>query len=362
MAPDLALRHLKSSRSLRVLDPMVGSGTVAKIAHELGHRALGFDTDPLALMIAEAWCNPVNAVEFRKQAKTILKRASKWQTISASAAYPHNANDETRRFVRYWFDITARRQLSALITAIRKVRNRPIRLLLLTALSKTIIVKDKGVSLARDVAHSRPHKSYKTSPVRPVAAFEQSAEKLARLMDDAKPSRNPMPEIRRADARKLPLRRNSVDLVMTSPPYLNAIDYLRGHKLSLVWFGFQVNQLRVLRSTNIGAEVASDDERDDDDALLRLVCDKHRVPNRLKRILLRYILDLQTLIAELHRVLRPRGKCIFVIGDSNVSGTYVRNSRIVLAIAMSLGFRLQHEYRRRIPNTRAPRILRPSSR
>ena len=33
------------------------------------------------------------------------------------------------------------------------------------------------------------------------------------------------------------MQQGSVDLTVTSPPYLNAIDYLRGHKMSLVWMG-----------------------------------------------------------------------------------------------------------------------------
>ena len=52
----------------------------------------------------------------------------------------------------------------------------------------------------------------------------------------------------------IPIKDGIADLVVTSPPYLNAIDYLRGHKLSLVWMGHQIEELRELRSANIGSE------------------------------------------------------------------------------------------------------------
>jgi DNA modification methylase len=53
------------------------------------------------------------------------------------------------------------------------------------------------------------------------------------------------------------MRRNSVDAVLTSPPYLNAIDYMRGHRMSLVWLGHSLTELRHIRSNSIGAERGS---------------------------------------------------------------------------------------------------------
>ncbi len=55
MAPSIIQRRLKSHKRLRVVDPMVGSGTTVVTARILGHHAIGFDTDPLALLIAKAW-------------------------------------------------------------------------------------------------------------------------------------------------------------------------------------------------------------------------------------------------------------------------------------------------------------------
>ena len=39
---------------------------------------------------------------------------------------------------------------------------------------------------------------------------------------------------------------------MTSPPYLNAIDYMRTSKFSLVFLGSRLNELRAIRSAAIG--------------------------------------------------------------------------------------------------------------
>ena len=42
--------------------------------------------------------------------------------------------------------------------------------------------------------------------------------------------------------------------MVTSPPYLNAIDYMRGHKMSLVWMGWTIGALRDVRGEAVGVE------------------------------------------------------------------------------------------------------------
>ncbi len=53
MAPDLAISELTSlKRGSVVLDPMAGSGTVLRQASENGLTAIGFDVDPMAVLIS----------------------------------------------------------------------------------------------------------------------------------------------------------------------------------------------------------------------------------------------------------------------------------------------------------------------
>jgi len=50
-----------------------------------------------------------------------------------------------------------------------------------------------------------------------------------------------------ADARNLPISSNSIDLIVTSPPYgeeRNTISYTRWTKLSSLWLGYESSWLR----------------------------------------------------------------------------------------------------------------------
>jgi len=61
MAPELALQALELvPEDGVVVDPMMGSGTVIRQASDLGLTAIGFDVDPLAVLMSRVWTTPVD--------------------------------------------------------------------------------------------------------------------------------------------------------------------------------------------------------------------------------------------------------------------------------------------------------------
>ena len=51
------------------------------------------------------------------------------------------------------------------------------------------------------------------------------------------------------DARNIKYEPNHFDLVLTSPPYVNAVDYPRTHQLEMYWLGFPQESLLALKKT-----------------------------------------------------------------------------------------------------------------
>lgn len=344
--------HL-SSRPLRVLDPMVGSGTTVAVASALGHRALGFDVDPLAVLISRAWCSRVNEDSLILVANEVV-RAARRVAIPQRKAYPVGASKETRRFVRYWFDPTCRRQLTALSRAISAVKSDQTRDLLWCAFSRLIIVKEVGVSLAMDVAHSRPHRVYDRAPVRPFDTFLSSVREVASAVRRPSERRQTKPRIRLGDARCLPLASKSIDVVITSPPYLNAIDYLRGHRLSLVWMSHDLAEIRTTRGRSVGSERRGDAEHDLDvwEAVEAAVADPDDLSSRHLGVLINYVGDMKAVVKEIARVLKPSGRVVMVVGDSVVRGTLIKNSAAIKHLAKSYGLRVRRTRYRPLPANR----------
>ena len=104
-----------------------------------------------------------------------------------------------------------------------------------------------------DLLRSRPHRVDSKIPKSPLdlwpkqlAAFSSYYEKSP-LAGSA--------DIKVGDARHLQLPEQSVHAIITSPPYLNAIDYIRTSKFSLIFLGSRLDELRKIRAGAVGTEV-----------------------------------------------------------------------------------------------------------
>ena len=363
MAPSIVQRRLRSKKTMCVLDPMAGSGTTLVAARLCGHRALGFDTDPLALLIAKAWSSDVDRDRLQRHAGQILSEARKrCRDLSFGDAYPKRADPETRAFIRFWFDPINRRQLTALSDEISQVKDLTERAFLWSSFSRLIVTKDAGASLARDVSHSRPHRAFSIGPVRPFKRFLSSVAAVLRASHFSSGKKFPSATVSNADARNLPLDDASVDLVITSPPYVNAIDYLRGHKLSLVWMGHRVKEIRNLRSNSIGAECSKRSALDTDHvrSALRAMCDPEELSKRSQGMLAQYARDMNSVLAEVSRVLKRGGEAVVVVGNSTIRGVFIKNSCALVYLAKANGLRLNSTRRRRLLENR--RYLPPPER
>jgi hypothetical protein len=238
---------------------------------------------------------------------------------------------------------------------IETIKSEVTRNALWCAFSRLIISKQSGASRAMDLSHSRPHRVFDVAPEKPFNKFQSAVERvIANGIDKNSLHAGQQPNINMGDARELPLANNSVDLVLTSPPYLNAIDYIRCSKFSLVWMGYKIADLRQLRTESVGSEVG--DQALDDDKEVRSITDalklRPKLDKRYQRILGRYIHDMRRAIAEVGRVLSKTGIAVYVVGENTLRGSYIRTSVIVTKLAELAGLALKQKRKRTLPANR----------
>lgn len=348
MAPEIAFSQMKPlPPGSLILDPMVGSGTTVRVATELGHRALGFDLDPLAVLMSRVWTTPVShealtgsAAELVESAKALGKVELPWI----------DEDSRTTQFVNFWFADKQRRQLRRIAYLLNAMQG-PLADALRIALSRVIITKKGGASLAWDTSHSRPHRVADDNDFDVYQGFARSAADLAKLFEKQPPKDGAT--ILLGDARSLDATEDGLaDAVITSPPYLNAISYLRGHRLSLVWLGHKAGESFRLNGSGATEEPVGSPAREVLERMLREMGETDRLPPSEQRMVKRYAADLQAMVRETVRVLKPGGKAIYVIGDSCLRGVQVSNSAALRIAALGAGLELDREYRREIPPNR----------
>ena len=356
MAPDTVASWLRELPSgARILDPMCGSGVVIRQSALLGHRARGFDIDPLAVLMSKVWTRKGDHTGLRIAAVELVDRVKALKRFSIRNLPWIEECMETRQFVEYWFSEPQRSQLARLswgIEHLRKSCESWICDALQLGLSRIIVTKQVGASLAWDVSHSRPHKVMDSNDFDVYAGYLRAISRLESILDEEALPKSGM--VKPGDCRKLPsIKRGSIDAVITSPPYLNAIDYLRGHKLALVWMGYTIPRLRELRSTSIGTErTGTRSDAHNTMELERAVSSIRKLPQRQRAIVHKYAEDARLMLGEMKRVLNPKGLMVLVLGDSNLRGTPVYNSKIFKYLATQNGFLLEDERKRPLKSNR----------
>ncbi len=136
--------------------------------------------------------------------------------------------------------------------------------------------------------------------------------------------------------------------------YLNAIDYIRGHKFSLIWMGHSIEELRSIRTTNVGTEVTAKEERQDKhtEKIMQAMCAVDDLSSRHAGMLRQYVRDMRSVLSETKRVLRVGGKAVFVVGNCNLRQIFVENSKCIERLANEIGMAVSTVRRRPLPENR----------
>ena len=268
------LINMYSEEGDTVLANFSGSGTVALEAHLANRNAIGIDANPLALLLSRVKSTPAqfDPVE-------VIARLDK---ALPKATFRKYDSDE---FLQKWFSKDSYEGLDRYYQAIQKLENPNLRDTLNLALAS--IVKKVSKVDARCVNHIVVDSKKKPSDVRDslyekLVAISADVEQL--IPQKSKSSVN----IKAGDARKLDLKNNSVDFIISHPPYLGAIDYTNIMQLENLILG---NDNKLIDAKDISTTSMKN-----------------------------YLLSMQDVFSEMQRVLKPGKHMAVVIGDNRKDG------------------------------------------
>lgn len=161
------------------------------------------------------------------------------------------------------------------------------------------------------------------------------------------PNKNVKIEISKdSDARDIKYPDNFFHLAVTSPPYVNAVDYPRTHQLEIYWLGIENGSLTPLKKLHVGTESVIYNEYKqiykigfkDIDNILKRLYDKD--PRR-SYILYKFLIDMQKNLSEVKRVLKPNGRYAVVIGNNKMRGILIESWKYLMEMGKEIGFRVE---------------------
>jgi DNA modification methylase len=337
-------------RGATVLDPFCGSGTVPVVARTIGARGIGTELMPIAAFVARAKQNwTVGPEAFFRSSRSVLK--------AVATAKPSQVPflKETRRQFRPEILDT----LLRLKTAIWRTQDERVATALRLCFA-SILIDCSNLKRAPCLGYT---KKLGLTADTPLHLFERATTQMygdLKTLQLDRSSWGPEAKIVEADSRLAKLPARSVDIAITSPPYVNGMDYVMNYKIELAWLDFakSYEDLQRLKSTMVACDNVSHsviDQHKPGSAvgedrwlayILKTVTQNIELKTVYRRddmpgIVTKYFDDLCPVIANVLLALKPGGRFVVVNGDSMIAGTYVPGDLIFARLAAVLGFEVE---------------------
>lgn len=328
----------------KVADPMSGSGTTLVEAALAGCSGQGIDMNPLSVLLGSVKCRLLSAdpssliSSYERMRDALLEtRGKRTKTLD----YLENLPPGDQDYLVRWFSRDVLAELDQISLAIAEITDEDARDLMRVSLSNVLRSlswqKEDDLRVRRDMSRdgdTEPKKDFLEELTRSVRAV------LAFLYQNGRIARDSF-AILEGDARKCGeiWGENSVDVVISSPPYATALPYLDTDRLSLCYLGLLPRpEHRAKDYLMIGNREISERHRQSYWARLEERGNSlpQSVRNLIRRIdtlnatatvgfrrrnlpalLAKYFFDMKEVIEGMYKVLKPRSFAFIVVGNNH---------------------------------------------
>lgn len=304
-----------------VWDPFGGSGTTAFEALRLGRRTISTDANPVATEVASAKCLTLTREELRMLDALADRLLALAQRPRDLAGVLQGQVERIRRQIplvpniNKWFTPRSQHELAYIISHISDE--------LTHACQQFARVCFSSIVLKASAQDSETRYACKPKALAPGDVLKLFARQLSRSVRKHLPLQHVLryrtghfATLNLLDAEPLPkpLTDESVDLIVTSPPYANATDYHLYHRFRLFWLG---HDPRHLSKHEIGSHLRHQREQKGFDF---------------------YLEEMTSCLRLLHRCLRPGRFAALVVGSSRFGGHDIDGAQSLATTASNNGW------------------------
>lgn len=318
-----------------VLDCFSGSGTTLVEASLLNRIPLGIDFDKISFLLAKVKTTLYSNVE-----KTaILNSICDITKIFKDSELPNIKN------IDHWFPVENIVKLNSIyINISRSALNENCKNFLLMCFIS--IIRKSSYS---DEVSPKPYISSKIIkiPQDAFVLFENVVKANVKKLDYEKYQLNNEIQYIGNDARFAEKENlfNKIKLVCSSPPYINAFDYVRILRLENIWLrNLDDNDILKHKKKQIGTEQILSSEYNKE---LRKIGIKEldgkieeisKLDKKRAYVVLKYFEDMKSNLESMYKYLVQGGKYVMVVGDCVIKGIEIPTYKYIIELSLKLGY------------------------
>jgi len=361
--PQLVERLIDEYISLEdahINDPFMGCGTTIVTALSRGFKTSGTDINKIAYFITKVKSTPIEPEYLNKKIEQLLfklKLLNKSQiTLFDDKIEPLIPQKHLNR-INYWFTEENKNELGKILRVIYNEDDKNIRNFFLVAFSH--ILKNCSIWLQ---GSTKPTRDLKKKKVLPYDVLRKHLIKMQNGNDafykvvPAKVRENLTEylNIEIGDARRQPVPNEAVDLVVTSSPYVTSYEYADLHQLSTIWLDL-ADDLTEYKKEFIGTSYKKyENKKLRSEIAMDIVIQMSKKSKKMAKEIEAFFIDMEEVFDESFRILKPGGRCCYVIGDTRLKGVDILNAEVFAESLQYSGFKLDRIIKREIPSKILP--------
>lgn len=345
------------SRPEVCLEPFLGSGTTALELQNMGIKCISFEVNPLMYLIARVKLENEYDINVVRQYFDYIVQERKQVDVS-DVTSDFKTLIEKENIKKWNYDQVVAVAIKKLQVVIEQIDDIKYRELFQVALAAILLDVSNLYRNGKCLSYKKGWENKKLSEKQVFQKFDDKVKN--QLMVDiinssrsfAVKNKNYLyNEDSRVGIMKL-VQDDTVDLVITSPPYLNSRDYTDTYMLELKTLGFTKSndEIRKLRERTLRSHVQikwNDATRIKnkllDDALEKLqekTKDETLWNTSLIDMVRLYFVDMQAIFESLYLKMKHGGKVYFNVSNSAYYGVLINTLEICASIAENVGFRV----------------------
>lgn len=335
-----------------IADLFAGCGTTLVEAKIQGISSVGVDINPVAQLITKVKTTPLAPDDLQQAYTALVNLFDKYNESDYEDIKKHERID-------YWFTPSQKAKIAFLYDTVFHLEvDDDTKDFFYVCISH--ILKNCSWWLQ---SGTKPQRDMEKEPEDPFNEFKRHCNKMIGWNEKfynelSKIGYLGIPcEIYLGDARHTSITSESIDAIITSPPYVTSYEYADIHQLTAYWMEY-ISDIHEFRKKFIGSSYSGNVSLivPNSKQAQKIVNDLSENSKHIARDVAQYFNDMQEVAKEMARVLAPNGHACIVIGNTKIKEVQIKSAEVFYEFLRNAGLRKVTVIKRSIPHKLMPTL------